>query len=64
MGHIRLPCCHRCRRNGEFFLQGWSTIYSDYFEACVDEYCMHEGRLPSSVDRKLKQGKLDGLIIL
>ena len=58
----RIPCSHRCRRNGEFFLQGWSTIHSDYFEACVEGCCMQDGRLPSYVSRKLEPGELGGLI--
>ena len=70
MGHIRLSrlgrirCSHRCRRNAEFFLQGWSTIHSEYFEACDEGCCMQDGRPPPSVGRTLEPGEPGGLVFL
>ena len=57
-----IPCSHRCRCNTEFFLQGWSTIHSEYFEAFIEECCMQDGRQPSSVGSKLEPGEFDVLI--
>ena len=47
-------------RNTEFFLQGWSTMHSEYFEACVDECCLQDGRQPSSWAGTLSQVSLMG----